>query len=196
MARRKDHTRDQLKTMAIESGYKIIEKQGIKNLTMRKISGDIGYTVGTLYNIFEDFSDLMLHINAKTLDALYALIDEKCVTSKNSKDTLKKIAHIYIEFATKNFHLWSVLTDYEHDRDDRPQWYQDKTGKLFTLVETSLHTTTPNKKRAAQSAKILWASVHGICVLGLNGRLDLLQTDDVATLTDNLIDTYMAGLTA
>lgn len=196
MARRKDHTREELKDMAIQSGRKIIDKQGIKNLTMRKISGDIGYTVGTLYNLFDDFEDLMLHINAQTLDDLFAEFEDKLSSLKNKSSSafLKKIAQLYIGFAERNFHLWSVLTDYEHDTDKRPEWYQQKTERLFSMIEDGIRTDCANAKQSARSAKILWASVHGICVLGLNGRLDMVQAESVETLTNTLIDNYTTGL--
>jgi|TARA_R110002124_G_scaffold30599_4_gene104959 AcrR family transcriptional regulator len=196
MARRKDHTREELKEMSVISARKIIAAQGLSNLNMRRIAGDIGYTVGTLYNVFEDMDDLMMHINAATLDSLYEALEKDVPqTEKNAARALKKIAKTYIRFATENFNLWNVLTNYEQmTEEDRPDWYMEKTAQLFRMVEAHLAPVCKTAAKAERSAKILWASVHGICVLGLNGRLDITGADPVQSLTDTLIENYMKGL--
>lgn len=196
MARRKDHTREELKEMSVNSARKIIAAQGLSNLNMRRIAGDIGYTVGTLYNVFEDMDDLMMHINAATLDSLYEVLEKHVPQSEaNTPRALKKIAQIYIRFATENFNLWNVLTNYEQMTEEtRPDWYLQKTLRLFRMVEDFLAPLCKSATAAERSAKILWASVHGICVLGLNGRLDMTGAGSVQSLTDTLIENYIKGL--
>ena len=54
MGRRNEHSRDEIKEMAIEAGKKIIVEEGFSNLGARKIARAIGYTVGTLYNVFDN----------------------------------------------------------------------------------------------------------------------------------------------
>ena len=41
---------------------------GLSGFSTRQIAKKIGYTLGTLYNIFESYDDIILHINAATLD--------------------------------------------------------------------------------------------------------------------------------
>jgi len=76
MGRRYDHTRKELKEMAIKAGTKLIEDKGLQNCSARKIAKKIGYSVGTLYNVFENYDDLVLHINAVTLDDLQHYFEE------------------------------------------------------------------------------------------------------------------------
>ncbi len=68
MGRRNEHSRKQIKEMAIEAGKKIIVEEGFSNLGARKVARAIGYTVGTLYNVFDNYLDIVLNINAETLD--------------------------------------------------------------------------------------------------------------------------------
>ncbi len=70
MARRSDHSRDELYDMALEAARQIAEKEGLRGLKARGIAREIGYTIGTLYNLFEDLDDLIVHLNGRTLDAL------------------------------------------------------------------------------------------------------------------------------
>ena len=62
MSRRNDHTREEIKEMAINIGSKIIEEDGFNNFSIRKVAKNLGYTVGTLYNVFENYNDLLFHI--------------------------------------------------------------------------------------------------------------------------------------
>ena len=71
MARRSDHSREELYDMALEAARQIAEKEGLRGLKARRIARDIGYTIGTLYNLFEDLDDLIVHLNGRTLDDLY-----------------------------------------------------------------------------------------------------------------------------
>ena len=57
MARRSDHSREELYELALEKAGEIAEKEGLRGLTARGVAREIGYTIGTLYNIFEDLDD-------------------------------------------------------------------------------------------------------------------------------------------
>ena len=74
MARRNDHTREELKDLIIEESWRIIEKHGFEGLTARRIAKNIGYAPGTIYNMFISMDDLYLQLNAKTLDLLLATL--------------------------------------------------------------------------------------------------------------------------
>ena len=53
MARRSDHSREELYDLALESARVIAEIEGLRGLAARRIARDIGYTVGTIYNLFD-----------------------------------------------------------------------------------------------------------------------------------------------
>ena len=76
MARRADHTREELHRMALDAAREIVDAEGLRGIKARKIMDKIGYTVGTLYQLFDDLDDLIVHMNTETLDALY----EDCPT--------------------------------------------------------------------------------------------------------------------
>lgn len=49
---------------------------GLSGFSTRQIAKKIGYTLGTLYNIFESYDDIILHINAATLDEMKKFITQ------------------------------------------------------------------------------------------------------------------------
>ena len=83
MGRRSDHSREELEEMAIDAAAKIVETEGFQSLTARKVASKIGYTVGTLYHVFRNFDDLVIHLNARTIDEMAELI-QKAVKRKRS----------------------------------------------------------------------------------------------------------------
>ena len=68
MGRRNDHSRENIKQMAIQAGRDFIVDKGFSELSARKVAKEIGYTVETLYNVFDNFTDLICHINNDTDD--------------------------------------------------------------------------------------------------------------------------------
>lgn len=75
MARRSEHTKEQLQSIIVDMGEKIISENGLKALTARRLSQNIGYTVGTLYNKFSNLDQIILHVNAKTLDKMIPVLN-------------------------------------------------------------------------------------------------------------------------
>jgi len=196
MGRRNDHSRDKIKQMAIDAGRKIIEEKGFSGLSARKVAGEIGYTVGTLYNVFENFTDLICHINDKTLDGLKSYLEDSVDPHQNSIDSLKKLGDSYVQFARDNTHLWLALFEFQHPKDFLlPQWYSDKVRSVF---EVPLKIIAPmfhgNLKRAEYEARVIWGGVHGICLLGMSKRLGLGSEELLKSKVNSLITNYFKGL--
>ena len=70
MGRRSTHTPQQLRELILDAAQDIIEAQGIAGLSAREIARRIGYSPGTIYNMFENLDDVVLNIEARVLDAL------------------------------------------------------------------------------------------------------------------------------
>ena len=195
MARRADHTRTELTELAIEAGIKLLEKEGLMNFSARKVAGEIGYTVGTLYNIFGSYDDLLLHINARTLDDWFSFMQKRLEKGKQ-KNQLHILARAYIDYSQAHYHLWIAL--FEHHTPDEyklPDWYMEKMMQFFTLTEKLLlPLVQKNKREARRAARVLWAGIHGICILSSSGKLGLVDSDSAETLAISLIDNYLAGL--
>ena len=58
MARRSDHSRDELYELALVAARRIIEDGGYRALTARKVADHMGYSPGTLYNVFAGLDDV------------------------------------------------------------------------------------------------------------------------------------------
>jgi len=197
MGRRNDHTRKELKEMAIKAGVELIEERGFQNFSIRKVAARIGYSAGTLYNVFENSDDLVFHINAVTLDDLQNYIETKLDQDLEGVEAIKRMGDCYIDFAHEYNSRWNALFEYRRPLDSElPQWYLLKLNSLFTIVEKLLLPLVHGDIGSAQRvAKVLWGGVHGICSLGLTQRMGQDGTELLKTLANSLIENYISGLT-
>lgn len=195
MARRSDHTRAELKEMAIAAGQEIIAKKGFGKFSAREVARKIGYTVGTIYNIFGSHDALILNINAVTLDDMGKFFAEGLDEDLEGITHIKYLAARYLEFAKTHHARWRALFEHNLPPDvPLPDWYMEKITLVFSIVERPLQPIAGDKKKVQQVAKTIWASIHGICALSLSGKLDVVGTQSVQTLMDGLIDHYIKGL--
>ncbi|MEZ5690802.1 MAG: TetR-like C-terminal domain-containing protein [Rickettsiales bacterium] len=196
MARRSDHSKEEIIEMAIQAGKKIMSEDGFSNFSARAAAREIGYTVNTIHNVFEGHDNYILHINAVTLDDMREFISEHINKKDKGAKAVKKLARLYIEFAEDNYNLWSALFEFNLPQDvPLPDWYEDKIKELFEIVEAPLLPLLDNDiKLSERAAKVIWAGIHGICQLGLTGKLDTVGAESIEILTDSLIKNYINGL--
>jgi len=197
MARRSDHSRDQIRHMALTAAEQIIAAEGLTALSTRRVAAAIGYTVGTLYLVFRNLDDLILQINAKTLDDLQARMLEQIERAPEGLPRVLALARSYLAFALERPHRWSLV--YEHRlpaHEPVPQWYLQKISRAFQLLEDVLRPVVRGRGDAdlAIASHALWSGVHGVAVLSVTQRLEVLGTLPAEALVDSLILNYLKGL--
>lgn len=202
MARRKDHTRDELRALILEKAWHIIGKDGKDAITARRLAKEIGYTAGTLYNVFPCIDDVVLAINGRILDLLYNEFQHSMIQkkqgNKNLEQQLKLMADIYMKFSNEYRPYWMMLflSQLPIDRYNQP-WYHEKTERIFQPLELILKSSFPkaNGQFIKQHARILWAAVHGICFLDHTEKLpSFSDTQNTKQAVQLLIKTYIEGL--
>lgn len=183
MARRKDHTRDELKQLAIEHGHELITEKGFKAFSIREVSKNMGYTVGTLYQIFKNSTDLIIHINALTLKSMNEYLQLGIKKAKNQKLAL---ALSYYNFAIENRNLWLALFENILPIDTKlPDWYEAEMNKAFSIA----HDLFENDN-IKQEAQLFWASVHGVTILAITQKLHSTKSSSAEKLIKQLVEKF------
>lgn len=196
MGRRSDHSREEIRQMALQAAESIVTEGGYKALSARKVASEIGYTVGTLYLVFENLDELVLYVNGRTLDLMNAWLEQRVDVDRKSSETLCQLASSYIEFAEQNLSRWNMLFEYITEKGNQlPAWYEEKIGRVFRLIEKALPVINNPIDQASdeQIARVLWASVHGICTLRIRQRLDLAGGQSTEAMTHLLIKNFIRG---
>ncbi|MGR8931443.1 MAG: TetR/AcrR family transcriptional regulator [Gammaproteobacteria bacterium] len=193
MARRSEHTQEQIREMVLSAAENIVIDEGFKALTVRKVALEIGYTVGSIYMVFTNMDDLIMHVKGRTLDELAdELSEERPGTS--TEEAIQDLADCYLRFAHKNFNRWRMIFEAINDVP-APDWYQQKVNDMFMIVEPRFQKLRPelSTEQVSQATRALWSGVHGICVLSLNGNLGRTGSEDAETTVRLLVQNFIRG---
>lgn len=182
--------------MALDAAATIVEEEGSKKLTARSVAAAIGYTVGTLYLVFRNLDDMILHLNARTLDDLHQWLLDRRVVEATPQQQLQALADAYIEYAVSHTARWNMLFESIASVDNElPDWYLQRLSKVFGLIESALTPLVDHQGEEAivQAARVLWAGVQGICTLKIRHRLDLAGNQSTQEMAGMLIDNFLKG---
>lgn len=196
MGRRSEHSADSLRLLILEASEKIISTNGLSGLSAREVARSVGYSPGTIYNIFENLDDLILQVEGRMLDELDARL-AALSTDKPTDQRVLELAHAYLAFTTERPRLWNLL--FEHHLPPTmpvPAWYQHKLDALMQRVEGSLQPLVSGADHAAvvRAARVLWAGVHGITSLATADKLAIVTSETAVALVDDLVRNYLLGL--
>jgi AcrR family transcriptional regulator len=196
MARRSTHTHDELRELVLQCAQAIIEENGLGRLSAREIARRVGYSPGTLYNLFESIPDLILHIEARVLadlrNALAGAMDEA-----PPERAVRSLVDTYFAFTRARPRLWSVLFEHHVSRNTvLPAWYMETVEGLLEEVERALRPAMPEADPAAlrRSARLLWTILHGITMLATAHKLSGVLTEPVQLMVDEFLTIYLRGL--
>jgi len=192
VARRSDHSKEEIRELAITHACKLIAEKGDDGYNARSITKEMGYTVGTLYYLFGNMEKLRFHVCGRILDQLFNQWEAELPKNKN-----KLNYHImsYIKFTQEHMYLWTFLFSFNSSsREAAPLWYREKVAKFFFLFAEAFQPYIKNKKAALTAAKTIFSSVHGICIMSLTGQLNLINTESPESLAKHLLKTYLAEL--
>ncbi len=164
--------------MVLQAAEALVAEEGSKALTMRNVALEIGYTVGSIYMVFENMNDLVLQLNARTLDALIEQIDN--LPAQPPAQAIEAIAGIYLDFAGCHFNCWTLIFEHRQPNDMAlPDWYGAKIEHAFSRFEAEFKQLAVERTeaQAKQAARALWGGIHGICMLSLTGKFAAVGAD-------------------
>ncbi|MEN8259323.1 MAG: TetR/AcrR family transcriptional regulator [Pseudomonadota bacterium] len=196
MARRSDHSREEIREMVLRATESIVSEQGYAGLTVRKVAMRIGYTVGSIYLVFKNLDDLILHVNARTLEELSRKLDESMSAQRSPMDNINALGRAYLRYASERFYRWSMIFEHRFpDTDAVPEWYLERVLELIKKVEIQCAGLASHRSEAEirLAARTLWSGVHGVCILALTGKLAVVGSEDVERSVDSLVTNYLQG---
>ena len=194
MARRGEHSPKELKALILDAAETIVIQDGFSALKVRNIAKEIGYTVGSIYMAFRSMADLTMHINARTLDAIAAQLEQ--VQDCDAEQSLEALAKAYLSYASQNFNCWRNVFDWPLSANTEiPAWYQEKVDNMPAPVQARFAELAPelSEDHRKRAAKALWYGVHGVCVLSLTGRQDKTGINDIEETIVLLVRNFMRG---
>lgn len=189
MARRSDHSYRELRELILDAAYELVREEGVDNLSARNIAAKIGYSVGTLYNIFASMDDVILYLNSRVLDLFIAELEGKLSQSHLPvMDNLLMIARCYVDFSEKNYNLWHLLfINKVSAGEDQPKWYHEKINGLHKLVVHQISLLNRHNMDVEMETCIYWSGIHGVASLNKSGKLHYASPQSVDMILSTIV---------
>lgn len=185
MARRSDHTPQELRTLLVEQGHALISESGFAKFSAREAARRAGYSVGTIYNVFGSLDGYLLAINSRTFH-LWADWLEQALAGVAADGTARPraLVHAYFDFAARHPNAWTAIYDHRHDPARQvPAEDSAARARLTGIVDREVVAWlggTGEDEDTRRLVRSLIATVHGHCALWLTGSYAAMQEADPA----------------
>ena len=180
MGRRSDHSRAELTALIVSEGQKQMAETGFARFSAREVAKRIGYSIGTIYNVFGSYDMLILAIYGRTMQLWARFLKDRLDKAAPDADRLAVLVEGYFDFAQSNPNAWSALYDHRLPTGELPpDWYGEQRAPLIGLVIEEIAAALPKaqRHRALDLARSLVATVHGHCALAISGTFYILGGD-------------------
>ncbi|MCT7944646.1 TetR/AcrR family transcriptional regulator [Shewanella septentrionalis] len=194
MARRKEHSHDEIRAMAIQAATELLTEQGVVGLSLRKVASQIGYVPSTLINIFGSYNYLLLAVSEATLRALHDRLAGVCAA-----DSLRKIiamAWEYSQFANERRQAFKLVFELQLlDSESLPESQGQLIAGLFILIERELAQIFPEAtpEQHLIMSRVLWGGIHGLTALSLDNKL-FAESLSLRDLLESHVQAYLQGM--
>jgi AcrR family transcriptional regulator len=174
MAKRSQHSQEQIKDMVFKAAETIVTEDGFAALKVREIAMEIGYTVGSIYMVFDNMGDLIMQLKGRVLDELAQQLTQVS-PSQTAEQQLLALAQTYLTFAQHHFNRWRMVFEYQPDTNQSTaDDYQQKIAAIFESNAILFQQLAPQAttEQCKSAARALGSGVHGVCILSLKPTLD------------------------
>ena len=147
MGRRSDHTRQELEHLFVVEGHKHMAEVGFARFSAREVAKRIGYSIGTLYNVFGTLDQLLIAINTRTFQLWAEEVRE--ALKRSGPDRIRCLVEAYFGFARAHPHSWTAIYDHHLPPDVVLSDEQnERRGGLTQIVVDEVIAVLPLRAQA------------------------------------------------
>ena len=200
MARRSDHSRQELRELVLSAAREVVEKEGISGLSTRALAKRIGYAPGTLYNVFHNLDDLIFALNSRTVAELRDRMEREANVSSDPGDHIRQLANGYLAYALAHPHLWRLAFQHQTPVGQvvPEETTRETTGRCLRPSPDYWAYWDPifHQSELMTMAAALWAGVHGVCHLAVTDKLKFADSAAPQIILSSSVDVLLAGVAA
>lgn len=146
----------------LRAARQLLESKGPDGLTMRALARSLHVSAPSLYLYVESRDDLLAQLISEGIRELDSALRDAAARPGTLHQRALAIAHAYIDFATANPHLFTLMFGPAVDEDRIDRAAGDAAAPLLDLVAEIVSPAD-----VIPLASALWAFVHGYTVLRL-----------------------------
>ena len=178
MGRRSDHSREELEALILDAGHALMAEVGFARFSAREVAKRVGYSIGTVYNVFGSYDRLVLAINTRTFIAWAEHLREQLAQA--GEDRIAALVAGYFAFARANPHLWMAIYDHRLPAGMGVPAADEATRAALTgiVADEIARALAVERHMVVALTRSLVATVHGHCHFALTGAFALMGEAD------------------
>jgi AcrR family transcriptional regulator len=177
-----------LRAALVRAAIELLEESGETELSLRAVARRVGVSPAAPYRHYADREALVSAVAAVG----YRELAERLVAahpSPSTPDQLASVAIAYVQFALDRPALFRIMFGEPCDRDNDER--VAATAAVSQYVRAIVERTFPQADAEALATAV-WALVHGLAFLHLDGKLDASTPSVVAERITAAIDALLA----
>lgn len=176
MGRRSDHSRTELEELILSTGADLMAETGLAGFSAREVARRIGYSIGTIHNVFGTADRLISAINTRSFGLWAAQLRDQ-LDAVGDDDRIAALVDGYFGFARNHPNLWTAIYDHRLSIETGlSEAEQHARGVLTEIVvaEVARALGRPADEPTGALTRSLIATVHGHCASAVSGAWALM----------------------
>lgn len=177
MGRRSDHSRADLEELILSAGAALVAESGLGGFSAREVARRVGYSIGTIHNVFGTADRLIAAINTRSFAAWAVFLQQRLDAVGTNGDRIAALVHGYFGFARAHTHLWTAIYDHRLPPEDGLSEADHEGRGLLTRIvieEIARALGRPADEGVLALSRSLIATVHGHCAFAISGAWSLM----------------------
>jgi AcrR family transcriptional regulator len=158
-----------LREALVRAGRTILEKDGLAALSLRRVARTAGVSPAAPYHHFPDKQALLDAIATQGFDALTAAMETRMAEETDPDARLDASGVGYVAFAVENPALFRLMFGGREQELSTDAALMKAGERAYAVLQAAAAATSPDGAASPLVCLRLWALVHGIAKLILEG---------------------------
>jgi AcrR family transcriptional regulator len=158
-----------LRDALVRAGRAILEKDGLAALSLRRAARTAGVSPAAPYHHFPDKRALLDAIATQGFDALTSAMETRMAKEADPNARLDASGVGYVAFAVENPALFQLMFSAHELELSRNAALMKAGERAYAVLQAAVAATSPDGAASPLVCLRLWALVHGIAKLLLEG---------------------------
>jgi len=154
---------------------KLFAERGLHAVTMRELARELGVSAMTPYRYFQDKDEILAAVRAAAFERFAEALERAAKVKGSAAARANAVGRAYLDFAFKESNAYKLMFDVHQTTGGRfPDL--DRAGRRARRTMTDYMKALVAEGYLSGDPEVLgqifWATVHGLVMLQLTGRLD------------------------
>jgi AcrR family transcriptional regulator len=178
---------------------RILETERVEDLSVRRLTREVGVTPANFYNHFPNLDDLLLNMAAESFRKRARYLEHIRRTSKTKAEAIKRGMTSYVEIALTEPQMFRIMFGYFPDAQQHPAFRaaaDESFGGFAELVYGEPVFDPVDIPKSHERCKVaygLWAMGYGLARIVVEGHLTFTgeRRTQIRQFVESVVDAFI-----